>query len=47
MITVAKRARYPREMLRAPERGSGNVMADKNFTDKNFAGLLASDRAKR
>jgi hypothetical protein len=33
-------------MLR-PERGSGDVMADKIFTDVNFAGLLAFDRAKR
>ena len=47
MITVAKSARYPREMLRVPERGSGDVMADKNFTDLNFAGILAFDRAKR
>jgi hypothetical protein len=47
MMTVAKRARYPREMLRVPERGSGDLMADKNFTDLNFAGLLAFDRAKR
>jgi len=47
MMTVAKRARYPREMLRAPERGSGGMIADKNFTVLNFAGLLAFDRAKR
>jgi hypothetical protein len=43
MITVAKSARYPREMLRVP----GDVKGDKNFTDLNFAGLLAFDRAKR
>ena len=42
-----EKARYPREMLPAPDRGSGEVMADKNFTDLNFAGLLAVDRAKR
>jgi len=47
MMTVAKRATYPREMLRAPEGGSGDLMADKNFTGLNFAGLLAFDRAKR
>ena len=47
MITVAKSARYPREMLRVPERGSGDVKGDKNFTNLNFAGLLAFDRAKR
>jgi hypothetical protein len=47
MITVAKSARYPREMLRVPERGSGDVKGDKNFTELNFAGLLAFDRAKR
>jgi hypothetical protein len=47
MMTVAKRAKYPREMLRVPEPGSGAVMADKNFTELNFAGLLAFDRAKR
>jgi len=47
MMMVAKRARYPREMLPAPDRGSGDVMADKNFMDLNFAGLLAFDRAKR
>jgi hypothetical protein len=46
MMTVAKRARYPREMFRAPERGFGDVMSDKIFTDLNFAGLLAFDRAK-
>jgi hypothetical protein len=34
-------------MLRIPERGTGDVMADKNFTDSNFAGFLAFDRAKR
>ena len=46
MMTVAKSARYPREMLRVSERGAGDVMADKNFTDLNFARLLAFDRAK-
>jgi len=34
-------------MLPAPDRGSGDVMMDKNFKDLNFAGLLAFDRAKR
>jgi len=34
-------------MLLAPDLGSGDVMADKNFTALNFAGLLAFDRAKR
>jgi hypothetical protein len=33
-------------MLRVPEPASGAVMADKNFTDLDFAGLLAFDRAK-
>jgi hypothetical protein len=33
-------------MLPARDRGSGDVMADKNLTDLNFAGLLAFDRAK-
>ena len=47
MMTVAKSARYPREMLRPAEHGPADVMADKNFTDSNFAGLLAFDRAKR
>jgi len=46
MMTVAKSARYPREMLRPPERGPGDVMADKIFTDLDFAGLVAFDRAK-
>jgi len=47
MITVAKSARYPREMLRVSERGSGDAKGDKYFTELNFAGLLAFDRAKR
>jgi len=46
MMTVAKSARYPREMLCVPDGGAGDVMADKNFTDLDFAGLLAFDRAK-
>jgi hypothetical protein len=46
MITVAKSARYPREMLRW-ERGSAGVTAGKFFTELNFAGLLAFDRAIR
>jgi len=33
-------------MLRPPERGPGDVMADKIFTDLDFAGLVAFDRAK-
>ena len=38
MMTVAKSARYPREMLLLPERGSGGVAADEIFTDLDFAG---------
>ena len=47
MMTVAKSARYPRDMPRLPERGSGGVRVDEIFTDLDFAGLLAFDRAKR
>jgi hypothetical protein len=47
MMTVAKSARYPRDMLRLPERASGGVRANEIFMDLDFAGLLALDRAKR
>jgi len=46
MMFFLKSASYPREMLRPPERGPDEVMADKNFTDLDFAGLLTFDRAK-